>query len=87
MAASPDPNDSYVSPLVTRNASPEMLRLFSPRHKFGLWRRLWLELARAERQLGVERITPDGAGRRWATTSTTSTSTWQPTGSDASGTT
>ncbi len=58
MAASPDPNGTYVSPLVSRNASPQMLRLFSPAHKFGLWRRLWLELARAERQLGVDRITP-----------------------------
>ncbi len=53
-----DPHDTYVSPLATRNASREMLKLFSARHKFGLWRRLWLELARAERQLGVDRITP-----------------------------
>src|SRR5947209_12058888 len=48
--------DTYESPLVSRNASPEMLRLFSPQYKFGLWRRLWLELARAERELGVTRI-------------------------------
>src|SRR5688500_5607361 len=40
----PMSHDTYQSPLATRNASPEMLRLFSPRHKFGLWRRLWLEL-------------------------------------------
>src|SRR5215203_4383192 len=51
--------DTYESPLVTRNASPEMLRLFSPQHKFGLWRRLWLELARCERELGLSRISPD----------------------------
>jgi adenylosuccinate lyase len=51
-------HDIYQSPLVTRNASPEMLHLFSPRHKFGLWRRLWLELARCERELGIQRITP-----------------------------
>lgn len=50
------PHDTYESPLVSRNASPEMLRLFSPQYKFGLWRRLWLELARAERELGVTRI-------------------------------
>src|SRR5512132_3225869 len=49
-------NDTYESPLASRNASPEMLRLFSPRHKFGLWRRLWLELARCERELGLTRI-------------------------------
>jgi adenylosuccinate lyase len=34
-----------------------MLRLFSPAHKFGLWRRLWLELASCQRELGLERIT------------------------------
>ena len=49
-------HDRYESPLVTRNASEEMLRLFSPRHKFTLWRRLWLELARCQRELGLERI-------------------------------
>jgi adenylosuccinate lyase len=36
-----------------------MLKLFSPRHKFGLWRRLWLELARCERELGLDRISAD----------------------------
>ena len=48
------PHDTYESPLATRNASAEMLRLFSPAHKFGLWRRLWLELARSQRQLGLK---------------------------------
>ena len=52
-------HDIYESPLATRNASQEMLRLFSPRHKFGLWRRLWLELARCQRELGLARITPN----------------------------
>ncbi|HWE03968.1 MAG TPA: adenylosuccinate lyase [Tepidisphaeraceae bacterium] len=46
-------HDTYESPLVTRNASSEMLRLFSPQHKFSLWRRLWLELARCQRELGL----------------------------------
>jgi adenylosuccinate lyase len=50
---------TYESPLATRNASKEMLRLFSPQHKFGLWRRLWLELARSERELGLSRISAD----------------------------
>jgi adenylosuccinate lyase len=50
------PADTYESPLAARNASARMLRLFSPRHKFGLWRRLWLELARCERELGISRI-------------------------------
>lgn len=57
------PHDIYESPLVSRNASAEMLALFSARHKFGLWRRLWLELARAQRELGIERI-PEQAIRQ-----------------------
>ena len=36
-----------------------MLRLFSPQYKFGLWRRLWLALATAERELGVTRISAE----------------------------
>jgi adenylosuccinate lyase len=54
-----DEYGTYESPLASRNASPEMLRLFSPRHKFGLWRRLWLELARCERELGLSRISDE----------------------------
>lgn len=50
---------TYESPLASRHASREMLRLFSPQHKFGLWRRLWLELARCERELGVSRISAE----------------------------
>src|ERR1044071_3403341 len=53
------PHDTYESPLAARNASKEMLRLFSPQHKFGLWRRLWVELARAERELGITRISEE----------------------------
>src|SRR5437764_8061123 len=59
-------HDSYESPLATRNASPEMLRLFSPRHKFGLWRRLWLELARCQRELGLTRISPEALAQMQA---------------------
>ena len=44
----------YVSPLVERNASEQMSRLFGADKKFGTWRRLWLELARAERALGLD---------------------------------
>src|SRR4051812_3405760 len=50
---------TYESPLASRNASAEMLRLFSPQHKFGLWRRLWLELARCQREFGLNRISED----------------------------
>jgi adenylosuccinate lyase len=52
-------NDTYESPLASRNSSPEMLRLFSPQQKFSLWRKLWVELARVERELGITRITPE----------------------------
>ena len=47
---------TYTSPLAARNASAEMLRLFSPAHKIGLWRRLWLALAETQRDLGLERV-------------------------------
>ena len=50
------PQDVYESPLASRNASPEMLHLFSPAKKFGLWRRIWLALAEAQKQLGLARI-------------------------------
>ncbi|HYE03577.1 MAG TPA: adenylosuccinate lyase [Phycisphaerales bacterium] len=39
--------DTYTSPLSERNASPEMLRIWSPRHKFNTWRRIWLAAAEA----------------------------------------
>ena len=44
----------YTSPLVERNASPEMAELFGAQKKFSTWRRLWLELAKAEKKLGLE---------------------------------
>jgi len=46
-------HDIYLSPLVERNASAEMVALFSPQRKFSTWRRLWLWLAEAEKQLGL----------------------------------
>ena len=47
------PNDRYSNPLTERYASAEMSRIFSPDFKFGTWRRLWLALAEAERELGL----------------------------------
>jgi adenylosuccinate lyase len=43
----------YYSPLVARNASREMAELFGHQKKFSTYRRLWLELARAQRKLGL----------------------------------
>jgi len=45
--------DTYTSPLAERNASREMLRLWSPRHKFNTWRRIWLAAAQAQHELGL----------------------------------
>lgn len=44
----------YQSPLVERNASTEMAELFGAQKKFSTWRRLWLELAKAEKKLGLD---------------------------------
>lgn len=46
--------DTYVSPLAARNASPQMQAIWSPRRKFTTWRKLWLALAEAEQQLGLD---------------------------------
>ena len=47
-------HDRYVSPLSTRYASPEMQYIFSPDKKFKTWRRLWIALAEAEQELGLD---------------------------------
>ena len=44
----------YSSPLVERNASKEMSELFGQQKKFSTWRKLWLELAKAEKKLGLK---------------------------------
>ena len=48
-----DPQE-YQSPLATRNASAEMRSIWSPQCKFSTWRRLWLALAEAEKELGLD---------------------------------
>ncbi len=45
--------NTYESPLSTRYASREMSYLFSPEKKFRTWRRLWIALAQAEKDLGL----------------------------------
>src|SRR5204863_7227732 len=44
--------DSASNPLTDRYASREMSFLFSPDFKFRTWRRLWIALAEAEKELG-----------------------------------
>lgn len=51
--------DSYVTPLSGRYASKEMSELFSPRRRFSTWRWLWLNLAKAEKQVGLTQITDE----------------------------
>ncbi len=46
--------DSFDHPLTGRYASPEMQRLFSTGHRYTTWRRMWLALAEAERELGLD---------------------------------
>jgi adenylosuccinate lyase len=43
----------YDNPLVTRYASREMAELWGPQRKCSTWRRLWVALAEAERELGL----------------------------------
>ena len=50
--------DRYVSPLSERYASKEMQYIFSPDKKFRTWRKLWIALAEAEHELGLN-ITQD----------------------------
>ncbi|TXT08623.1 hypothetical protein VHUM_02751 [Vanrija humicola] len=45
--------DSYQTPLSSRYASKEMSKLFSNATRFGTWRKLWLNLAIAEKELGL----------------------------------
>ena len=45
--------DRYTSPLSQRYASKEMQYIFSQDKKFCTWRRLWIALAEAEKELGL----------------------------------
>jgi len=43
----------YVTPLVERFATKEMIELWSAQRKFSTWRRCWIALAEAEKELGL----------------------------------
>jgi adenylosuccinate lyase len=42
-----------LNPLHERYASRAMAELFSARHRYGLWRRIWVTLAECQRELGL----------------------------------
>ena len=46
-------NSIYANPLITRYASKEMAAAFSDEKRFKLWRKLWIALAEAEMELGL----------------------------------
>lgn len=46
-------NSSYQNPLIERYASEEMSKQFSPDMKFSTWRKLWIALAKVEKELGL----------------------------------
>jgi len=48
-----DSMNEYLNPLLERYASKEMSYIFSPRNKFSTWRKLWIALARCEKELGL----------------------------------
>lgn len=47
-------SNRYENPLTTRYASDEMQSIFSSDTKFKTWRKLWIALAEAEKELGLD---------------------------------
>ncbi|MBI1345176.1 adenylosuccinate lyase [bacterium] len=47
-------HDLYDNPLISRYASREMSALWSPQVRHATWRKLWVALAEAEQELGLE---------------------------------
>ncbi len=51
---SAEATDRYTHPLSARYVSGAMERIFAPAFRFGTWRRLWLALAEAQRDAGLD---------------------------------
>jgi len=45
--------DTYLSPLTWRYGSEEMRKIFSEKHKYELWRKIWIALAEVQHQAGL----------------------------------
>lgn len=52
-------HNQYRSPFSERYASREMCFIFSDQYKFSTWRRLWIALAEAQQELGLQAITSE----------------------------
>ncbi|KAF5101826.1 hypothetical protein D0Z00_000688 [Geotrichum galactomycetum] len=52
-------NDKYLTPLSSRYASKEMSELFSLKTRYSTWRKLWYNLAIAEKELGIAAVTDE----------------------------
>lgn len=52
-------NDEYQSPFNLRYCSKAMSELFSPRNRRSIWRKLWIWLAKAEKELGLSGISDE----------------------------
>ncbi|MEM1226467.1 MAG: adenylosuccinate lyase [Planctomycetota bacterium] len=46
--------ETYQNPLIQRYASTEMATHWGPHRRFGTWRRVWIALAEAEQELGID---------------------------------
>jgi adenylosuccinate lyase len=53
VTTTPNRYQDYVNPLAERYASRAMRWIFSPQYKFQTWRRLWVALAEAEAEVGL----------------------------------
>jgi len=53
MSPQMSPDERFESPLVSRYAGDEMSRTFSALARFRTWRRIWIALAEAEKELGL----------------------------------
>ena len=47
-------HDQYQNPLISRYASAEMAAIWSDRRKIRSWRQLWVALAEAQQELGLD---------------------------------
>ncbi len=54
MSEGQNPAEEYQNPLVTRYAGQRMRALFSPLQRARVWRDLWISLAEAERECGLQ---------------------------------